>query len=358
MAIAKKLPSGSWRVLAYSGKDSQGKRRYKSFTSPNKKEAEYAAAEYALKRKRENSAENLTFKTASDQYIDDKNLLSPSTIRGYRIMQRNAFSLLLDKKLGKLETGDLIQKQMNENGKKYSAKSLKNQYGFITAVMSHFKISVDSVTLKPPEDHILPVPTKRDALKIMDLLQTAPDIECQALLALTCSLRQSEIAALSTNRVSGNQLIVRGACVPDENNKLVYKETNKSKKGTRNETMPDYLTERLAERCKQVGEGPLFTLKPGQVLYRFKKLLRANGMPPYTIHSLRHCFAAIMHARGVPDKYIMEMGGWSSEYVMKKVYAYTFEDETRKAQKKANRYFDKTLHQNDATRNATRKKDA
>ena len=356
MAIAKKLPSGSWRVLAYSGKDAQGKRRYKSFTDPDKKKAEYAAAEYALKRKRENSAENLTFKTASDRYIEDKsNLLSPSTIRGYRIMQRNAFSLLLNKKLGKLETSDLIQKQMNENAKKYSAKSIVNQYGFITAVLGYFKFRIDSVTLKPPEDHTLPVPTKNDALRIMSLLQTAPDIECQALLALTCSLRQSEIAALSTDRVSGSQIQIHGACVPNEKNKLVYKETNKSKAGTRSETMPDYLTERLAERCKQVGEGPLFTLKPGQVLYRFKKLLKANGMLPYTIHSLRHCFAAIMHARGVPDKYVMEMGGWSSEYVMKKVYAYTFEDETRKAQKKANRYFDKTLRQNNATRNATRK---
>lgn len=40
-------------------------------------------------------------------------------------------------------------------------------------------------------------------------------------------------------------------------------------------------------------------------------------MPPYTIHSLLHFFASIMHARGVPDKYVIEMGGWVSNYVMK-----------------------------------------
>ena len=40
MAKAKKLASGSWRCLVYSHTDPDGKRRYKSFTAANKKEAE------------------------------------------------------------------------------------------------------------------------------------------------------------------------------------------------------------------------------------------------------------------------------------------------------------------------------
>ena len=46
MANAKKLPSGSWRVRVYDGKDQNGKDVYKSFTAPTKKQAEYLAAEY------------------------------------------------------------------------------------------------------------------------------------------------------------------------------------------------------------------------------------------------------------------------------------------------------------------------
>ena len=103
-----------------------------------------------------------------------------------------------------------------------------------------------------------------------------------------------------------------------KNNKLVYKETNKSKAGTRTVIMPDYLAAKMARRCLEVKEGWLFHTTPGQVLYRFKKLLKANKMPLYTIHSLRHCFAAIMHVQHVPDKYVMEMGGWSSDYVLKR----------------------------------------
>lgn len=357
MPKAKKLASGNWRVLVYAGKDIHGKRKYKSFTDPNKKKAEYAASEYALRHKKENSAENLIFQKASDRYIETKsNLLSTSTIRGYRIIQKNALPLLLPVTLGKLETSDLIQQQMNENGKKYSAKSLRNQWGFVTAVMGYFNFQIDRVTLKPPEEKTFPVPTKKDAERIMAILKEAPEIECQALFALTCSLRQSEIAGLRVGDISRSTANIHGARVLGVGHKLIYKSTNKSAAGARQVIMPDYLAVRVAELCKGKEPGDfIFNMDPDQVLKRFQRLLKKHGMPPYTIHSLRHCFAAIMHAQGIPDKYVMEMGGWASDYVLKKVYQYTFEDETAKVEKKANRYFNKAIH---ATRNATRKEKA
>ena len=48
MAKAKKLPSGSWRAQAYDYTDDSGKRHYKSFTAPTRKEAEFMAAEYQI----------------------------------------------------------------------------------------------------------------------------------------------------------------------------------------------------------------------------------------------------------------------------------------------------------------------
>lgn len=58
MATAKKLPSGSYRVLLYIGKAADGKRKYKSFTGLSKKDVEYEAAAYSLKVQRE--ATNMT----------------------------------------------------------------------------------------------------------------------------------------------------------------------------------------------------------------------------------------------------------------------------------------------------------
>ncbi len=341
MAKAKKLPSGSWRVLAYTGKDAEGKRQYKSFTADTKKEAEFAASEYLMSAKKPVSVDSITFDAAADKYIDSKsNLLSPSTIRGYRIMQRNAFPLLKDKPLKKIYESDIIQKQMNDNAPKYSAKSVANQFGFITAVMGHFKLSVDKVTLKAKGDKRILVPTKADAEKIMTVVKDAPDIECHVLLALTCSLRQSEIFAITAEDIEGEAIYIHESRIPDENNKYVTKDTTKSTAGTRTVIMPQRLSALMAQRQAQVKTGQIFTSTPGWVLKKFKRLMMQHGMPPYTIHSLRHCFAAIMHAQNVPDKYVMEMGGWATDNVLKSVYQYTFEDEAAMAKQKANSYFD------------------
>jgi len=343
MARAKKLPSGSWRVRVFAGKDETGKDVYKSFTSEDKKEAEFMAAEFKVKHKKEKIS-GLTFDKAVSRYIEAKrNLLSPSTIRGYKIMQKNNFPLIKDKKIDDLDGSNLIQLQMNENAKKYSAKSLRNQLGLISAVMRYNHYYISNITLKPKEHKSYPMPTENDAKRIMEILRNAPDIECQVLLALTCSLRQSEIAGIHVEDVRGSQIYIHGAIVRDEHNKYTYKPTNKSDAGTRIIDMPPYLQKRIVMRCKKVGHGFLFDITPNGLLYRFKKLLKANGLPPYNMHSLRHCFAAIMHAQGVPDKYVMQMGGWSSNHVLQDIYQYTFNEETSKIKKETNNYFENVL---------------
>ena len=74
MAKAKKLPSGSWRVLVYDCTDQNGKRRYKSFTAETKKEAEYLAAEYTLKKKNKNDdiASNAISGNADRKLVNEK----------------------------------------------------------------------------------------------------------------------------------------------------------------------------------------------------------------------------------------------------------------------------------------------
>ena len=341
MATAKKLPSGNWRIRVYIG-EVDGKPKYKSFTASTKKEAEYLASEYLMSNKAKNEPLDITLGEAIDIYIESKyNVLSPATIRGYRIIQRNAFKDIVNISLADISSGEFLQKHMNENAKKYSAKSMKNQFGLISAVLNYNNIHVPSVTLKPTENKSIPVPTKQEAENIMQVLRKHPDIECQVLLALTCSLRQSEIAAIRPKNIDGNIIHIRGARIPDEHNSLVFKSTNKTYAGNRDVVMPKYLCERMSEIKKSKNKDDfIFDLTPSAVLSRFKKALKEEGINDYTMHSMRHCFAAIMHANNIPDKYIMEMGGWSSEIVMKKIYQYTFEDETKKAKETVNVYFD------------------
>ena len=88
MAKAKKLPSGSWRCRVYSHTNSQGIKQYESFTAPTKRQAEMMAAKFANDNDRRRS-EDITVKIAVQNYIEaNNNVLSPSTIYGYRTAQK------------------------------------------------------------------------------------------------------------------------------------------------------------------------------------------------------------------------------------------------------------------------------
>ena len=113
MAKAKQLPSGQWRTLVYSHTDIvNGKkvRRYESFTADTKKESEFLAAQFALTKSNLEKPINLTLSEAIDCYIKEgKNVLSPTTIQGYKTIKRNAFPSIMDINLKRINNNVLRQ---------------------------------------------------------------------------------------------------------------------------------------------------------------------------------------------------------------------------------------------------------
>ena len=71
----------------------------------------------------------------------------------------------------------------------------------------------------------------------------------------------------------------------------------------------------------------------------FKKEMVRAGLPVCRFHDLRHYGASIMHAIGVPDVYIIERGGWSSDHVMKAIYRDSIDAEKRKQTAAINEHF-------------------
>lgn len=164
MAKAKKLPSGRWRTLVYShtekgwDESSQSfinKRKYESFDGDTAAESEYNAFKFKLERKRMARPENLTLSEAIDKYIYScDNLLSPTTIQGYRKIQRNAFKSILDVKIASL-TNEMLLNAVNEEAKRVSNKNTKNpkpispkhlhnEYGFIRSVLHRYAPMLDT----------------------------------------------------------------------------------------------------------------------------------------------------------------------------------------------------------------------
>lgn len=153
MARKKKgeLPSGNIRRQIYdhselvydeSGKPvidpktgkQKKKRIYISVTAETKAEAELAKAEIQTGRRKYQKPISMTLSEAIDKYIEMSDaLLSPSTIRGYRVIQRNAFSSIMDLPLSKLDN-DVLREAVNAECKRTTGKNTKKRISSKTRI--------------------------------------------------------------------------------------------------------------------------------------------------------------------------------------------------------------------------------
>lgn len=338
MPKAKKLPSGNWRVQVYQ-KLPDGSAARKSFTAPTKKEAEFLAAQYMLNFK-DKRTDDITVAEAIDRYIESKNnTLSPSTIRGYRIMQKNAYNLIKNVSVRNI-TELMLQNWANTNAAHYSPKAIRNQFGLLTAVLKQCKADIDytAVLLKPKEKTEYRVPDTDDMGKIIKAVY-GKQAELPVLLALMLGLRQSEICALRWSDYDGANIHVHAAHIPDEDNHIVRKETAKSYAGNRIiPNIPEYLRNRL-DSAERTGEYVSPYRVPTSALRAFRKILSEAGLPPYKMHELRHANASLMLLNGTSDKYAMERLGQSTPSMIKNVYQHTFQQQQKIAADKLNSAF-------------------
>lgn len=336
MATAKKLPSGNYRIRVYD--KSTGK--YKSFTSASKRQVQLIAAEYLAGKKR--TANDLTVEEAVDNYINSRNnTLSVSTIRGYYIIKNNAIEEIKHIKLCDINEIDL-QKWVNANAKKYESKSIRNQFGLVTAALKQNKVTLDydTILLKPKQKKEMAIPSI-DQIKEIIKIVTGTNIETAILLALLLGLRRSEFCALKWSDYDGENINIHAAAVPDQHNKTIIKQTNKSYAGTRQLAVPDILKQSLNNQPRT--SEYIVTMTPNSVYVRFKALCKQNGLPPFTLHSLRHANASLMLLQGVPDKYAMERLGQATNSMLKTVYQHTFTDEQSKISNSMNQKFNEIL---------------
>lgn len=318
----EKLPSGSYRVRKmYKGKTYtlifEGK--------PTQKEVMLKMSE-KLKNVQGNH-QSMTFKAAAEKYIEAKrNVLSPSTIRGYSGMIRQISNKLLDMSVYDVTALD-VQKEINSYAKEHSPKSVYNLHGFISAILGMFFPEIKLTTTLPQKIKNEPyIPSDEDVRKIIELSKgTLFEIP----IALACyGMRRSEICALTIEDIDGDIVHINKAMVQDEKREWVVK-TTKTTASTRDIIIPTQIADMIRE------QGYVYKGHPGKIsdyLYRTQDRL---GIPRFSIHKLRHYFASKMSALNVPEADILKMGGWSSDHVMKSVYRHSMMDKEEQAKRDA-----------------------
>lgn len=353
MAKAKKLPSGSWRVLVFTGTDEKtGKRHYKSFTAPTRRDAEFLAAEFTAKKKASQSVD-LKLSEAYQKYIEIKsNTISPTTLREYQHAASRDFPELMRIRLSQL-TQERVQSAVNIMAASHSPKSVRNAHGLLSAVLRMYAPGMHLSTRLPQKkraDIHVPIQSEIDTL-IKSIAGT--ELEKAVLLAAFGSLRRSECCALLRSDISGDTITIDKAMVWTSDREWTIKQP-KSAAGYRDIKLPKFVIERItAGECERI-----VNLVPTTVTNYFRKAVAAAGLPHMRFHDLRHYQASVLHAMGVPDKYIMERGGWKTDSTLKNIYQHTMSDRRKAVEDDICARFEQSYATQNATHDSEKHADA
>lgn len=326
------------------------KKIYISVTASSAAEAKRLAAAARIEKQPRKICD-LTLYEAIDDYIAKQDaLLSPSTVRGYRNIQKNNFRSIMYKPIKAITTDDLScavnmeckRKKKDNHGReidrKVSSKTVHNAYGLIRTVISkHSDIDLD-VTLPQPEK-------KQNELSTPDVIFNivkGTDIELAVLLAMWLSFTRSEILGLTKSKsisADGNYITVKEVVVRDEHNESIVK--TKAKEPSRNRTLriPPYIKQLI----DNVETDALVSFS-GDALYRkWSTLIKKAGIPYMTFHDLRHVSASVMAVLQVPDKYAQDRGGWKTDNIMKSTYMQAFDPYRKQVDDQIDTYMEQML---------------
>lgn len=337
MPTAKKLPSGTWRVRIYVGRN-EGKDLYKSFTGSSKREAERRASSYlAIKHHSE-----LTFGDAADRYIDAKeNVLSSNTIRTYRTIRRR-LTALESVRMSRLDS-EMVQRVIDRLSADLSPKTVRSTYGFITVVTGMFEPDKTlSITLPEPEHKETLIPTREEVRR---MIEEAPseDLRIAIQLAAFCSLRSGEACALQTDMIKRDHIRISRTLVLTDSGEWITKNSPKTLAGYRDIPVPAALMAQI--RAQKREDGRIIKYTPASLHDAFRRLTRRLKFPPYKFHSLRHYFATSCHNDGIPDKVIAKLGGWEDVGTLHRIYQHATPDKLEEAGEILQKLFSKTMTQ-------------
>lgn len=325
MAKAKKLPSGNWRVKAYIGVGEDGKKKYKSFTAPTKKEAEYMASEYLMDIKYKSTADKILFKDAMLNMIElKKPVISPSTYRQYMQYYNHSYFDSIKNTPVTALTDKQVQKMINSwVDEELSPKTIQNLHSiFLSTVKTVDKRIVFDTKLPQKYKSDIYIPTDEEVSQLVKASIDTP-LELPILLAAFMGLRRSEIVALKWDDIDfqNKKMTIDEATVLNIENEPTTKKP-KSVSGQRTIDIPASVLDAL-NRHRTDDNIQVVPLTGASIYKRFKRLQKKLGMNDFRFHDLRHYNASVMLALGIPDKYAMERIGHASNAILRNVYQHT-----------------------------------
>lgn len=324
----RQLPSGRWYIQLRAERQSITEDTEELCLS----KARAIRAGWLAKQK---TKTGITLREAIDQYIDRRsNVLSPSTIRGYTKIRDHRFAGVMD---AELVDGMDWQKICNIEAKIVHAKTLKNAWGLIAAVLKDQNIPVPTVRLpqviRSEKKWLTP-----EQIKIFIPALQGQDVAIPAMMAL-CSLRRSEILAVTWDDIDPKceQIRVSGAMVVNKDGQFTVKKENKNTTSAR--IVPILMPELSDLLRRSRSAGPVVTMHPNTIHDKINRICRQFELPEVGTHGLRHSFASLAHHLGVPEREAMRIGGWADRDTMHRIYIHLSEADKIKESTRLKAFF-------------------
>ena len=315
----EELPSGSYRIR----KTYKGKTYTKIFDHmPTDKEAFIAMTELM----QDDSPIKGTFEKYAKEYIKNREgVISPASTRTYNIKLNQLSEVFRKSNIYDINS-ETVQREISLFSKDHAPKTTKSLYGFVSSVMAAYRPNL-RLRVKLPQTIVGEAyePTTED---VKAILKHAKGTEYSIPFQLgVFGCRRGEICALDISDLNGNELRIHRSKVYLDG-KWITKESPKTDASNRIINIPDALKKEIQ------AQGYIFKYTPpklNEALHRYQKQL---NIPQFRFHDLRHYFASYAHSMGISDADILAIGGWETDFVMKKVYRRSMEDSKKKAMKK------------------------
>ena len=319
MSKIERLPSGSYRIRIEVEKEN-GKRRWVSFTHPDRTRVREIAAQFASRQKSTTG----TLGGAVSTYIAAKTpVLSSSTVKAYKSYERTLcaeYDDIMSLPLWKVRQADL-QAFVNSASRDHSVKYAANLRGLISAAMTYADYDVPHSTLPRREKPALYKPTIDDIRALVSAVK-GTRLEIPVALGIH-GLRRSEVCAITPEDVYDDHIHVHAAVVSLPGGGVKVQPYTKTAASTRD--VP--VTKDLAARIRSMPPNDT----PNALSNAFRRALASAGLPRFRFHDLRSFMVAVLHDEGFSAAAIQSIGGWSTDRVMKYTYRYALTSDQRRA---------------------------
>lgn len=334
------------KLIVSIGSGKNRTRKTKNITYKTKRDAERQYREFEDKVKNEQTINTeLTVEDLLTWCIERFKLNGgkETTIRAYKVAKKPIIAYMGNKKAKDVTLFEVDQFIASE-AEIRSPKTIKNEISLLSSAYiqairrSMLKENPCEYSVIPkqikPEIDILGTEEIRRFVAALD--STAIDFKVMCELALFCGLRKSEILGLHTYDVGETVTISK---TRQHMNKTNIIQTPKTKTSYRTLAVPSFILDDIEKLHEDQRSRPseceyLIRNKWGEAPgaawcdKRMQELLENNDLPHITMHGLRHTYASMLIAEGVPVSEVSAQLGHASVDITLRVYTHLFTEAT------------------------------